>query len=153
MKVRVADSPADIAAAKGLVVDFVKALPVDVDFQDIHGELDDFPARFDCVLVGQTNTGDIVGVVALKPLTEVGPGTCEMKRMYVAPAARGTGLGLALCERLFEEAKARGYNRMVLDTLARLEDAVRLYRRTGFRDCVAYYDNPIDDVIYMERAL
>ena len=42
---------------------------------------------------------------------------------------------------------------MVLDTITPLQAAVHLYKKMGFEECEAYYDNPMDDVIYMKRPL
>lgn len=142
----------DIKIAKDLVIDFVKALPVDVDFQGIHGELESFPSSFDTVLVAE-NDKEIIGTVALKDLRHIQDGACEMKRMYIKPEGRGTGAGKLLALALLKEAKKRGYTSMLLDTLARLEAAVGLYEHIGFKRRTAYYDNPIEDVIYMEKTL
>jgi GNAT superfamily N-acetyltransferase len=79
--------------------------------------------------------------------------TCEMKRLYCRPAFRGRGLGRAMCARLFAEARALGFERMRLDTLERLAEAVALYKALGFRRIPAYNDNPLAGVMHMERAL
>ena len=53
--------------------------------------------------------------------------------MYVAPAARGTGLGRRLVETLEAEARALGVRKLVLETGVRQEAALALYRATGFQ--------------------
>ena len=58
--------------------------------------------------------------------------TGELKRMYVAPAARGTGLGRRLVKALEAEARALGARRLVLETGTRQHAAIALYRATGF---------------------
>ena len=85
-----------------------------------------------------------VGMVALRPLER----GCEMKRLYVAPAARGTGLGRRLAERCVDEARKRGYETMWLDTLRTMDAANHVYDALGFVDCDAYYDNPLEGVRY-----
>lgn len=52
-----------------------------------------------------------------------------------------------------EHAKASGYTEMVLDTIEPLQTAIHLYKKYGFIECEPYYHNPMDDVIYMRRAL
>jgi len=58
--------------------------------------------------------------------------TGEIKRMYVAPAARGTGLGRRLLDELERHACGLGLRRLVLETGTRQPQAIGLYRRAGF---------------------
>ena len=64
--------------------------------------------------------------------------TAELKRMYVIPTARGTGLGRRLVTALEKEARALGVRRLVLETGVRQEAALALYRATGFRPIPLY---------------
>ena len=75
--------------------------------------------------------------------------TCEMKRLYVRPAAQGRGLGLALVDRLLAEARAIGYRRVVLDTLPQMATAQRMYERLGFHDIPPYRSNPVPGARYL----
>ena len=81
----------------------------------------------------------LVGFVALKQL-DVDHG--ELKSMRAAPEARGTGVGRALLAHVVEEAQARGYGRLSLETgTADLHaPAVALYRSAGFIDTNAFAD-------------
>jgi ribosomal protein S18 acetylase RimI-like enzyme len=76
-----------------------------------------------------------------------------MKRLYVRPQARGTGLGRTLAERLVLRAVALGYVRLYLDTLIDMVPARALYRSLGFRETTPYYDNPLPGVVYMALDL
>jgi len=58
--------------------------------------------------------------------------TFELKRMFVAPEARGAGVGRALLAALEREAVALGAHRLVLETGTRQAEALALYRRAGF---------------------
>ncbi len=57
----------------------------------------------------------------------------EIKRMYVAPGSRGTGASTALLLHLEEEARRRGFSRIVLETGVRQLAAIRLYEREGYQ--------------------
>jgi ribosomal protein S18 acetylase RimI-like enzyme len=77
-----------------------------------------------------------------------------MKRLYVRPAFRGSGLGRLLAETAIQEAIAANYHTMRLDTIApMMQSAVGLYRQLGFREISAYRPNPIPGAVYMERTL
>ena len=78
---------------------------------------------------------------------------CEMKRLFVRAAFRGSGSGVFLAERAIEWARGAGYTRMVLDTLPSMGSAQRLYERLGFRDIPAYRFNPVPGTRYMARLL
>jgi len=64
--------------------------------------------------------------------------TAEFKRMYVAPAQRGRGLGRRLVEALESDARKLGARRLVLETGIRQTAALALYRATGFHPIPLY---------------
>ena len=78
---------------------------------------------------------------------------CEMKRLFVLPECRGMKLGDRLVEEIVQHARKAGFKEMVLDTITPLKAAVHLYRKMGFEECEAYYNNPMPDVIYMKKLL
>ncbi len=147
--IKLATSPEDVDAVKEMFVEYADWLGVSLHFQAFDEELATFPAVYDFLLIAHVGD-EVAGAVALKSL---GDGICEMKRLYVRDAFKQRGLGRKLSEALVAEAKQRGYNRMRLDTLPRLEVAVAMYRDMGFVEIPAYYNNPIDDVIYLELVL
>jgi len=60
------------------------------------------------------------------------PHVGEIKRMYVAPSARGRGVGRQILSALETEARRLGVCRLVLETGPRQPDAIALYSRAGF---------------------
>jgi putative acetyltransferase len=91
------------------------------------------------------------GCIALQKLKQ--DGVCEMKRLYVRPANRKHKIADTLVEKLLADAKEKGYKLMVLDTLERLQPAIKLYLKHGFVNTSAYYENPLLNVVYMEKSL
>ena len=68
--------------------------------------------------------------------------TCEIKRMYVVPAARGRGIGRELLGALEALARDLGYAVARLDTGAKQPRARRLYERAGYVSVPDYNGNP-----------
>ena len=93
---------------------------------------------------------EAVGCVGLRPL---GDGVCEMKRLFLRPAARGTGTGRLLVDAVLDRATALGYRRMRLDTVPGMDAAIAIYRARGFEPINAYTENPIPGAMYLERRL
>ncbi len=83
--------------------------------------------------------GCAIGCVALR---REGEGTGEVKRLWIAPEARGLGLSHRLMGAVEGAARDVGYARLCLDTSDKLPEAVALYRGAGWREIAAYNDNP-----------
>ena len=113
-----------------------------VGFDD---EVERLPAGFELVLLV-----DGAGCVAVRRLDD---NACEMKRLYVRPSARGTGLGRALVVAAIERACERGYSVMRLDTLPSMVAAPALYESLGFVEVERYNDNQAPGVRFMELVL
>jgi GNAT superfamily N-acetyltransferase len=94
-----------------------------------------------------------LGCVGLKRLDG---DSCEMKRMFVSPVARGGGVGRALADAVVARARDAGYRQMFLDTSIRQTEAITLYRALGFEEVPAYYDVPDalrDWLVFFRRDL
>ena len=65
-------------------------------------------------------------------LRELDPTEAEVKRMFVDPSSRGTGVSTAILARLEQFGRERGYSRLVLETGDQQPDAIRFYSREGF---------------------
>ena len=145
--------PDDRAIVEELFREYVTSLAEDISFQNVDDELASLPGKYarpgGVVLIARDGDG-AAGAIAYRM---VEPGVCEMKRLYVRPAFRGLGLGRELANELIEDARARGYRTMLLDTLASMSSARALYRDLGFAPVEAYYDNPLPGVTYMALDL
>jgi putative acetyltransferase len=145
--------PEDRAPIARLMREYVEALGADISFQDFESEYASLPGKYarpeGVVLIAWT-ADEAVGIVAYRPLE---CGICEMKRLYVLPRFRGTGLGRLLVEELVRDARSHGYRRMVLDTLPSMRPAQAVYSAMGFQPIPAYYDNPLPGVMYMALDL
>ena len=95
---------------------------------------------------------EIAGCVVMRPLTTVEPAACEVKRLYVRPAHRGSGVAVALMDALEAFAVREGYRFVYLDTFDDLAGAVRFYERRGYERIPRYNDNP-QATIFMRRSL
>jgi len=149
-----AESPGQIAQARELFLEYAKSLGFSLCFQNFDKELASLPGEYsppDGRLLLAQYDRQLAGCVALHKLEE---GICEMKRLYLRPQFRGKRLGRALADRIIDEARQIGYQRMRLDTVEPvMKDAVAMYRRTGFREIPPYCVNPIAGALYMELVL
>jgi ribosomal protein S18 acetylase RimI-like enzyme len=96
-----------------------------------------------------TLAGEPVAIGGVRDLD--GP-VAEVKSMYVAPAARGRGLGRDILGRLEGIAASRGCRAVRLDSASHMAGAIALYRDLGYREIPAYNDGPIADH-WFEREL
>ncbi|PWK87688.1 GNAT family N-acetyltransferase [Fulvimonas soli] len=76
--------------------------------------------------------GAVVGGAGIAPLEGGGADVCELRKMYFLPGARGIGAGAAMMRRCLDAARAHGFRRCYLETLAGMHAAQALYRRSGF---------------------
>jgi putative acetyltransferase len=154
--IRRAVSAAEIAQARALFEEYAASIGVDLCFQNFSEELAALPGAYApprgaLLLAGPAD--DPSGCAALRPLPDGDPTIGEVKRLYVRSRARGSGLGRALVSRILADAAAIGYRELKLDTLPTMAAARVLYASLGFRECAAYYRNPLDGVVYMSLVL
>lgn len=149
-----AESPAQIEQVRELFLEYAQSLGFSLCFQNFDRELGDLPGDYTPPsgrLLLAAYDGKPAGCVALHKLED---GICEMKRLYLRPQFRGSGLGRALADRIIAEARQIGYRQMRLDTVeSAMKDAVAMYRKIGFREIPPYCANPMPTALYMELLL
>ena len=148
-----ATSPQDIRDVRALFEEYAASLGFSLCFQGFDRELAELPGSYappaGRLLLARAD-GAPAGCAGLRKIEE---GICEMKRLFVRPQQRGTGLGQRLATSLIDEARRAGYATMKLDTLPSMKAAIRLYESLGFRDTAPYTVNPIGEARFMELAL
>lgn len=146
-----ATEPERIQTVRNLFIEYQQWLNFSLCFQGFDKELVELPGKY-APPKGRIYTASvaekIAGCIALRPMDE--EGICEMKRLFVREEFRGKGIGKMLAERIIADAQQIGYRAMRLDTLQRMETARTLYAKLGFKIIPAYYNNPMDEVVYME---
>lgn len=153
MEIRPISSAGDLASARQLFSEYAASLPFDLSFQDFDHELASLPGAYappPGALLLATEGSEPAGCIALRALA---PDVCEMKRLFVRPSHRGTGLGRKLVHAILREGRARGYARMRLDTVPGMEAAIALYRACGFHEIPPYRANPIQGALFLEVDL
>jgi len=153
MIVQDAKVPDDFPTVRALFREYQEAIGVSLCFQDFEAELAGLPGAYaspaGCLLLAWDGPVPI-GCVAVRPIE---PGICELKRLYLRPGSRGSGLGRALAVAAIERSAVAGHRKMRLDTLSTMVEAQGLYRSLGFEEIAPYNDHPVAGTLYMELAL
>lgn len=144
----------EIDVARELFREYETALDLDLCFQGFEDELRLLPGKYalpEGRLLLAYQDGSLAGCVAMRKLVD---GICEMKRLFTRAEFRGQRVGISLIEHLISEARSIGYQKMRLDTHPpKMGKAVSLYESLGFVPISPYYNNPSDDVLFMELTL
>ncbi|AWI79406.1 MAG: carbonate dehydratase [Betaproteobacteria bacterium HGW-Betaproteobacteria-13] len=148
-----ASDAAELAHVRQFFRNYAAWLGVDMNFQGFAEEVANLPGAYGAVdgrLFYAEVDGRPAGCVGVRRLSD---GMCEMKRLYVEPEARGTGVGRQLAMAAIQAAKGLGYRRVMLDTLPAMRIAVKLYRELGFTEAPAYYQTPVEGTVFMTLDL
>jgi putative acetyltransferase len=143
----------DVDDIRTLLREYEATLSFPLDFQQFDREVAELPGAYapprGALLIARQGE-EAAGCVALRPIAAE---ICELKRLYVRPAARGTGLGRRLAKAALAEARRLGYRHIRLDTVPGMEAAQSLYEQMGFREIDAYTTNPVAGTRYLELDL
>lgn len=151
--IHICNSQEQFAIAKSITQDYIEWLGMDLSFQNIHREFEVFDAMYAKPMgsfVYATLNNDLLGGVAIRKLE---PEICEMKRLFVYSNFQGNGVGKLLCDNIISIARDLGYSKIRLDTVAKLESAIGLYKKIGFYEIDSYCPNPDPTVKYMELEI
>lgn len=157
-----ASSETDVKHAAELILEYGRSIAdvaaCSLEHQNFDAEVAALPGKYapprGTLLLARV-AGELAGCIALRPLDELGRNACEMKRMYVRPAFRGSGVGRVLAEQLIANAKRIGYHVMKLDTDShpKFAAAIGLYKSLGFVECQRYNDDPDPRTLWFELKL
>lgn len=128
---------ADGEAVRGLVFAVLREHGLTPEPDDVDADLFDIESRYHraggAFEVLTDAAGVVVGTVGFVP---TGDGRCELRKMYLAAAHRGRGLGKRLLRHALERARQLGFRRVELETASVLRTAIALYESFGFRPFV-----------------
>lgn len=158
---------ADLPAIKACFKEYTDWLDEDISFQNFSEEFDSLPGKYapptgGLILAVDGPSDDVLGCIAFRPLNlhddfmqsrQNGLCFCELKRLYVYPKARGRQVARKLIQAAIEAARQIGYDEMFLDTLPKMQAAIKLYESEGFCLTKPYYFSPLEGVLFFSRAL
>lgn len=148
-----ANNQLEYEAAQLLFNEYAQWLNIDLCFQNFDKELQQLS-----IMYAATNGGivlckknnDFIGCSAIRKIDTT---SCELKRMWVQLPYQKLGIGETLLKECIALAKKLNYKEILLDTLKRLQPAIKLYKKYNFIETEAYYKNPNSDVVYMKLVL
>ena len=157
----------DMEEVRAIFREYAASTGLDLEFQGFEAELAALPDFYVVIFLARCGAGvshasasdegsqacttpEVAACVALRHLDD---NTCEMKRLYVRPKYRGRDLGRTLAVRVIDEARARRYRTLRLDTLPTMLAAMALYESLGFVDVEPYRYNPVAGSRFLELTL
>jgi ribosomal protein S18 acetylase RimI-like enzyme len=148
-----ARSTTEMISAAALFRAYAASLPIDLAPQGFSQELDSLPGVYgppggELLLAKR---GDhVLGCIAIKSLA---PGVAEIKRLFVRPRARKSGVGKTLVDAALMAAKQLGYLEVKLDTLPEMTAAIALYKSFGFAPIPPYGSHPYPGLVTLGKTL
>lgn len=144
----------DFSSALKITKDYTKWLNIDLSFQNIEQEFADFSSIYSTdnrgIFLLALHNGILAGGVGFR---EFEKNIAEMKRLFVYRKYRRLHIGEKLIELLIIQARRLGYEKMRLDTLCYMKNAIGLYHKFGFEEIPPYRFNPDPTAVFMELQL
>ena len=159
MRITEVTTAADIEDAKALFSEYHEWLGEVVCSRSLGQETAELPGVYappgGRLLIARGDDGAALGIIGVRPFAE---GICEIKRLFVRPAARGKGVGRELADAALAAARAMGYEAARLTTLPdSMGVALAFYREQGFVEVEPFYDHSHVaegiDMLFMELEL
>jgi GNAT superfamily N-acetyltransferase len=151
--IQAASFPRDLSEVISIFREYVNSPTANLDFQDFENEFAGLPGKYaepdGRILLAQAD-GRILACAALR---RVDAHSCELKRVYVRPVARGKNIGRNIVERMIDEARLAGYRRMCLDVLPEFTAAQQLYDSLGFMPAEPVSYNPVPGTKFLALHL
>ena len=151
-------TPSEMGAVREIFAEYMRSIAhlaaASFAHQCVDEELQTLPGRYGPpggTILLAWEAGACVGCAAVRPLN--GAGTCELKRMYVKPSHRRTGLGRRLADAALSQARNIGYRTVKLDSDPALLPALALYRSLGFVPAERYNQDPDPETVYLAHDL
>lgn len=153
IEIRKAAFPEDLESVLTIYREYIDRTIADLSFQNNEEEFKQLPQHYGSagagIYLARANS-KIIGCAAFRKIdTE----TCEMKRVFVRPEARGRGAGAGLVHKVIEEARQSGYLKICLDVLPEFDIALRLYESCGFVTDKPVTHNPIPGTRFLALRL
>jgi putative acetyltransferase len=148
-RLREASAPADVESVRRLFAEYARAVDEPCCFAGFERELAELSALYRVLILAEED-GASIGCVGVRSLDR---DTAEMKRLYVKPAYRGRGAGRQLAEAAIAAARNAGYERIVLDSLPKMHEALALYYELDFREVPPYLGEPTPGATCFELRL
>jgi len=148
-----ANNQLEYEAAQLLFNEYAQWLNIDLCFQNFDKELQQLSIMYAATTGGIVlckKGNDFIGCSAIRKIDTT---SCELKRMWVQLPYQKLGIGETLLKECIALAKKLNYKEIRLDTLKRLQPAIKLYKKYNFIETEAYYKNPNNDVVYMKLVL
>jgi putative acetyltransferase len=140
------DTNPPISLVREIFIEYSKTPGVNLHLKKFDHELQTLPDPYLWLVVAM-DEDHAAGCAALRPLDPV---FAELKRLYVRPAYRGTGLGRRLAQAAIDAARGLGFQGVRLDTVTTMDSAIALYGSLGFREIPCYGQKPEDGLLYFE---
>jgi GNAT superfamily N-acetyltransferase len=139
----------DLAAVRALFAEYVRAVDTPQCFVGFDRELAALPGGYAALFLAKREA-EAAGCAGVRKLDAT---SAEMKRLYVRPVHRGQHVGRLLTEHAIRWAREERCERLLLDTLPQMNEALKLYLSLGFREIGAYLPEPTQNARCFELRL